>query len=82
MSKNMEKIVEFREDMGEVVVVQHVLSFDEDSGTFVLESLDCGIFPESVVVTLDSQEACQWATEVAGLDPDEAARRVIGLDSL
>lgn len=76
----MEKIVEFREEMGDVVVVQHTLSFCEDSGTFVLESRDEGFFPESVVATLDSQAAYEWATEVAGMEPSEAARRIIGID--
>ena len=79
---DMETIVEFLEDHGDGFGTHHTLYFCEDSGTFVLELQDVSILPcPSGVIEMDSQEAFEWATEYAGMDYVEAARRIIGADA-
>ena len=76
----IDQIAEFveREDIGGVHL-HHVLYFDPGAGAFILESRGRGYWDGDLSYTeLDSQEAYEWCTEVAGMDPDEAARRVVG----
>ncbi len=76
----MEKIAEFVERDGGGGVV-HTLSFDPVAVAFTLESRGFDYWDGDLSRTdLDSQEAFEWATEVAGMDPDEAARRIVGAD--
>lgn len=78
----MEKIAEYREEETPGFITHDTLYFDPAGGAFVLESVGFGMNDGELARTeLDSQEAYQWATEVAGMDPDEAARRVVGADS-
>ena len=75
-----DQIAEFteRDHLGEV---HHVLYFDPGEGAFVLESQGFGEWDGDLSrAYLDSQEAYQWLTEVAGMEPVEAARRVVGAD--
>ena len=75
------KIAEFLEEQVPGCGTHHTLYFDPDSGKFVLESVGVEINEGDVAVTdLDSQEAFLWATEVAGMSPGEAARRIVGAD--
>jgi hypothetical protein len=77
----METIVEFLEDHGDGFGTHHTLSWCDDAGIFILEAQDVSILPcPSGVIEMDSQEAFEWATEYAGMDPVEAARRIIGAD--
>ena len=79
---DMETIVEYLEDHGDGFGTHHTLSWCEDTGTFIWEALDVSILPcPSGVTEMDSQEAYEWATEYAGMDPVEAARRIIGADA-
>ena len=76
-----DQIAEFteRDHLGEV---HHVLYFDPGEGGFVLQSRGFGYWDgdESYTV-LDSHDAYQWLTGVAGMEPVEAARRVVGVDA-
>lgn len=83
MSNNdaIEKIAEFLEEQVPGCGTHHVLYFDPDSGKFVLESVGVEINEGDVeVADFDSQEAFEWATEVADMSPGEAARRIVGAD--
>ena len=84
MSNNdfeVEKIAEFLEEHGTGSGIHHTLYFDPDGGTFVLESLGVELNDGDVSLTdLDSQKALEWLTEVAGMEPVEAARRIVGAD--
>ena len=78
---DMETIVEYMEDYGDGSGTHHILYFCCDSGTFILES--AGVLFNDGDLTIedfDSQEALEWCTEYAGMDPVEAARRIIGAD--
>ena len=78
---DMETIVEYLEDHGDGFGTHYTLSWSDDAGIFVLEAQDVSILPcPSGVIEMDSQEAFEWATEYAGMDPVEAARRIIGAD--
>ncbi len=84
MSKSdfeVEKIAEFLDDFGNGSGTHHTLLFDPDGGTFVLESVGVEFHEGDVSFTdMDSQEAYEWCIHVAGLEPVEAARRIVGAD--
>ena len=76
----MEKIAEFVERDGAGGTV-HTLFFDPVAGAFTLESRGFDYWDGDLSRTdLDSQEAYEWATEIAGMAPGEAARRIVGAD--
>ena len=79
--ETIDKIVEFteRDHLGEV---HYVLYFDPGEGAFILESRGLGYLEDDLFHTeLDSQQAYQWLVEVAGMEPVEAAWRIIGADA-
>ena len=78
----IEKIAEFLEEQVPGCGTHHTLYFDNDSGKFVLESVGVEINEGDVSMTdLDSQEALDWLTTVAGMPYMAAARAIIGADS-
>ena len=79
--ETLEKIVEYLEAPNPGFGTHHTLYFDQDEGVFILESLGVDINEGDVEMTdLDSQQAFEWATSVAGMEPMAAARKIIGAD--
>ena len=76
----METIVEYMEDLGDGTGIHHVLYFCDDSGTFILESTGVDLHEGTEIEDFNDQEALEWCIEFAGMDPDEAARRIVGAD--
>ena len=76
-----DRITEFTERYEDMGGVHHVLYFDPGEGAFVLESQGFGEWDGDLThAGLDSQEAYQWLTEFVEMDPDEAARRIVGIE--
>jgi hypothetical protein len=77
----IDQITEFVERYDEDSGFRHILTFDPDAGAFILKSSGFGFWTgDWSRAGLDSQEAYQWLTEVAGMEPVEAARRIVGAD--
>ena len=76
----METIVEYMEDMGDGTGIHHTLYFCDDSGTFILESIGVAFHEGVELEDFNDAEALEWCIEFAGMDPDEAARRIVGAD--
>lgn len=77
----IEKIAEFLDDKGDGFGTHHTLYFDPDGGKFLLESIGVEINEGDVLLEdLDSQEAYEWCVHTAGMEPVEAARRIVGAD--
>lgn len=75
----LETIVEYLEDCGNGSGVHHSLYFCGDSGTFVLESVGVEFNDGDVSLEdFNDEEALEWCVQFAGLDHDEALRRIVG----
>ena len=76
-----EKIGEFLEEQVPGCGTHHTLYFDPDSGKFVLESVGVEINEGDVEMTdMESDEALDWLTQVAGVPYMKAVRAIIGVD--
>ncbi len=78
----IDRLAEFTERYEDMGGVHHVLYFDPGEGAFILESRGFGDWDGDLSrAELNSQEAFEWLTEAAGMEPVAAARAIIGADA-